>query len=400
MSKKRPRAAGGDALRPRPRRPRHVRKPKVDPAPNLDASESMVEPPTVPLLDAEPASPEFASDVDVAEQIRALEERLDRMIGQVAKRAPGDGAPSSRRGLRSVLPARGADGDGDATVFDTARELLSSDFYMRKWGRLGMRNRSEEVDDFGFDPVYEQRVMPIFNFLYERYFRVECRGVENIPAEGRCLVVGNHSGTIPYDGAMLKVAVKREHPKSRDVRWLAEDFIFHFPFLGSFSNRVGAVRACQENAERLLRQEALVAVFPEGIKGIGKLFKDRYKLQRFGRGGFIKLCLRTNTPVVPVAVVGAEETHPMLMRIQSLADMLGLPYVPVTPTFPWLGPLGLLPAPTKWKIVFGEPQSFEGYGPEAADDEILVGELAERVRGTIQGMVDRTVRERQSVWFG
>jgi 1-acyl-sn-glycerol-3-phosphate acyltransferase len=377
-----------------------VRKPKAEPSPNLDVSESIIEPPTVPLLDAEPASPESAPDVDVAEQIRALEERLDRMIGEVAKRGPGDGAPSSRRGPRSVLPARGADGDSDATVFDTARELLSSDFYMRKWGRLGMRNRSEEVDDFGFDPVYEQRVMPVFNFLYERYFRVECHGVENIPAEGRCLVVGNHSGTIPFDGAMLKVAVKREHPKSRDVRWLAEDFIFHFPFLGSFSNRVGAVRACQENAERLLRQEALVAVFPEGIKGIGKLFKDRYKLQRFGRGGFIKLCLRTNTPVVPVAVVGAEETHPMLMRIQSLADVLGLPYVPVTPTFPWLGPLGLLPAPTKWKIVFGEPQSFEGYGPEAADDEILVGELAERVRGTIQGMLDRTVGERQSVWFG
>lgn len=400
MSKKRPRTAGADTLRPRPRRPRHVRKPKAEPSPNLDVSESIIEPPTVPLLDAEPASPESAPDVDVAEQIRALEERLDRMIGEVAKRGPGDGAPSSRRGPRSVLPARGADGDSDATVFDTARELLSSDFYMRKWGRLGMRNRSEEVDDFGFDPVYEQRVMPVFNFLYERYFRVECHGVENIPAEGRCLVVGNHSGTIPFDGAMLKVAVKREHPKSRDVRWLAEDFIFHFPFLGSFSNRVGAVRACQENAERLLRQEALVAVFPEGIKGIGKLFKDRYKLQRFGRGGFIKLCLRTNTPVVPVAVVGAEETHPMLMRIQSLADVLGLPYVPVTPTFPWLGPLGLLPAPTKWKIVFGEPQSFEGYGPEAADDEILVGELAERVRGTIQGMLDRTVGERQSVWFG
>jgi 1-acyl-sn-glycerol-3-phosphate acyltransferase len=401
MSKKRPRTAGGDAPRPRPHRPRHVRKPKPAPAPNLDISDSIAEPPTVPLLDAEPASAESASDVDVAEQIRALEERLDRMIGEVAKRGPDDGAPSSRRrGLRSVMPTRGADGDGDATVFDTARELLSSDFYMRKWGRLGMRNRSEEVDDFGFDPVYEQRVMPIFNFLYERYFRVECHGVENIPAEGRCLVVGNHSGTIPYDGAMLKVAVKREHPKSRDVRWLAEDFIFHFPFLGSFSNRVGAVRACQENAERLLRQEALVAVFPEGIKGIGKLFKDRYKLQRFGRGGFIKLCLRTNTPVVPVAVVGAEETHPMLLRIHSLADMVGLPYVPITPTFPWLGPLGLLPAPTKWKIVFGEPQSFEGYGPEAADDEILVGELAERVRGTIQGMLDRVVGERQSVWFG
>jgi 1-acyl-sn-glycerol-3-phosphate acyltransferase len=299
-----------------------------------------------------------------------------------------------------VPSSRGQEGEGDATVFDTARELLSSDFYMRKWGRLGMRNRSEEVDDFGFDPVYEQRVMPILAFLYERYFRVECHGVENVPAEGRCLIVGNHSGTIPYDGAMLKMAVKREHSKQRDVRWLAEDFIFHFPFLGSLSNRIGAVRACQENAERLLRQEALVAVFPEGIKGIGKLFKDRYKLQRFGRGGFIKLCLRTNTPVVPVAIVGAEETHPMLFRVHSLSDTLGLPYIPVTPTFPWLGPVGLLPAPTKWKIVFGEPRSFPGYGPEAADDEILVGQLAEQVRGTIQEMLDRSIGQRRSVWFG
>jgi 1-acyl-sn-glycerol-3-phosphate acyltransferase len=263
-----------------------------------------------------------------------------------------------------------------------------------------MRNRSEEVDDFGKDPVYEERVMPLFNFLYDEYFRVDCEGASNIPDEGRCLLVSNHSGTIPWDGVMLKVAVKKEHRKHRDVRWLAEDFIFHFPFLGSFTNRVGAVRACQENAERLLRQEALVAVFPEGIKGIGKLFKERYRLQRFGRGGFIKLCLRTGAPVVPVAVVGAEETHPMLVRLQTLSRTLGLPYIPVTPTFPLLGPLGLIPAPTKWKIIIGRPITFDGFGPEAEGDEILVGRLAEEVRGTIQEMLDRAVRARQSVWFG
>jgi 1-acyl-sn-glycerol-3-phosphate acyltransferase len=285
-------------------------------------------------------------------------------------------------------------------VFDTARELLSTDFYMRKWGRLGMRNRSEEVDDFGFDPVYEEKVLPLFNFLYEKYFRVEASGVERLPADGRCLLVANHSGTLPYDGLMIKMAVKREHPAHRDVRWLAEDFLFHFPFLGAFSNRVGAVRACQENAERLLRKEALVAVFPEGVKGIGKLFKDRYRLQRFGRGGFIKLCLRTGTPIFPVSVVGAEETSPMIARVEYLAKALGVPYIPVTPTFPLLGPLGLLPAPTKWRIAFGEPIAFDGYGPEAADDEILVGRLAERVRATIQGMLDRGVGERRSVWFG
>lgn len=285
-------------------------------------------------------------------------------------------------------------------MFDTARELLSTDFYLRKWGRLGMRNRSEEVDDFGFDPIYEQKVLPFFNFLYERYFRVEVEGVERVPNEGRCLLVANHSGTLPYDGVMIKMALKREHPARRDVRWLAEDFIFHFPFLGSFSNRIGAVRACQENAERLLRKEALVAVFPEGVKGIGKLFKERYRLQRFGRGGFIKLCLRTQTPIVPVAVLGAEETNPMLARVEYLSKAIGLPYIPVTPTFPLLGPLGLVPAPTKWRMSFGEPLTFDGYGPEAAEDEILVGRLAERVRATIQGMLDRGVGERRSIWFG
>jgi 1-acyl-sn-glycerol-3-phosphate acyltransferase len=198
---------------------------------------------------------------------------------------------------------------------------------------------------------------------------------------------------------MIKVAVKRHHPAKRDTRWLAEDFIFHFPFLGSISNRIGAVRACQENAERLLRKEALVAVFPEGVKGIGKLFKDRYHLQRFGRGGFIKLCLRTGTPIVPVAVIGAEESNPMIGRIEYLSKLIGVPYIPVTPTFPLLGPVGLLPAPTKWKIVFG-PRIGLDYGAEAADDELLVGRLAEEVRSTIQGMLDRGVGERRSVFFG
>jgi 1-acyl-sn-glycerol-3-phosphate acyltransferase len=328
----------------------------------------------------------------VAEQIRALEARLDRMIeSSGASTIPAP--PISARHLPSLEASERA-------VFDTARELLSTDFYMRKWGRLGMRNRSEEVDDFGYDPIYDQKVMPLLNFLYEKYFRVEAEGVDKIPESGRCLLVCNHSGTLPYDGAMIKTCVKRMHPKHRDVRWLAEDFIFHFPFLGSITNRIGAVRACQENAERLLRQEALVAVFPEGVKGIGKLFKERYKLQRFGRGGFVKLCLRTQTPVVPVAVVGAEEATPMLARVTSFAGALGLPYIPVTPTFPLLGPLGLVPAPTKWRMIFGDPIRFDEHGAESAEDEIRVGQLAERVRTAIQGMLDRAVSDRRSVWFG
>jgi 1-acyl-sn-glycerol-3-phosphate acyltransferase len=343
----------------------------------------------------EAATSSHATGADVADRIRELEQRLDRMIEK--------GARAHEREPRSVPPppsSRALPVDGEPTAFDTARELLSTDFYLRKWGKMGMRNRSEEVDDFGFDPVYEKKVQPIFDFLYEKYFRVDLEGIENVPNEGRCLLVANHSGTLPYDGVMIKVAVKREHAAKRDVRWLAEDFIFHFPFLGSMSNRIGAVRACQENAERLLRKEALVAVFPEGVKGIGKLFKERYKLQRFGRGGFIKLCLRTGSPIVPVAVIGAEEANPMIGRIEYLSKAIGVPYIPVTPTFPLLGPLGLIPAPTKWKIVFGEKIDFDGYGAEAAEDEILVGRLAERVRATIQGMLDRGVGERRSIFFG
>lgn len=361
-------------------------------------------------------------DIDVATSIRELEAKLDKMIDEASQKNLPD-APDSdvemetRRTIpvprASVSASAAASQSGPpssrtlqqlqtegAAVFDTARELLSTDYYLRKWGRLSMRGRSEEVDDFGYDPVYEERVRPFFNFLYSTYFRVETDGIENVPAKGRCLLVANHSGTLPYDGVMLKTALKREHSQHRDVRWLAEDFIFHFPFLGSFTNRIGAVRACQENAERLLRQEALVAVFPEGTKGIGKLFKERYRLQRFGRGGFIKLCLRTKTPIVPCAIIGAEETNPMLFRIEAFSRSLGIPYIPVTPTFPALGPLGLAPAPTKWKIIFGELISLDEHGPEAAEDDILVTQLAERVRASIQSMVDRAVGARRSVWFG
>jgi len=142
-------------------------------------------------------------------------------------------------------------------------------------------------------------------------------------------------------------------------------------------------------------------VFPEGVKGIGKLYKNRYRLQRFGRGGFIKLALRTGSPIVPVAIVGAEEAHPMLTKVTWLAKSIGIPYVPITPTFPWLGPLGLVPFPSKWHVVFGEVIDLPAeYGPEAADDRILVNKLAEQVRATIQEMIDRALEKRGSVLLG
>ena len=165
-------------------------------------------------------------------------------------------------------------------------------------------------------------------------------------------------------------------------------------------NRVGAVRACPENAERLLEKEGIVGVFPEGVHGIKKLFQERYRLQRFGRGGYIRLCLRMRAPIVPCAIIGAEESSPLLYRLEGLTELLGLPYFPITPTFPFLGPAGLLPAPTKWRMRFGEPINLDNYGPEAADDHVLVGRLSERVRSAIQAMLDSGLRERRSVWFG
>ncbi|HET9960369.1 MAG TPA: lysophospholipid acyltransferase family protein, partial [Polyangiaceae bacterium] len=258
----------------------------------------------------------------------------------------------------------------------------------------------EEVDDFGLDPGFESKLRGVLDMLYRRYFRVEVANIERVPAEGRAVIVANHSGTLPLDGAMLRTALRLDHPKARDLRWLAEDFVFHLPFLGVFLNRIGAVRACQENAERLLEKDSVVAVFPEGVHGIKKLFNQRYQLQRFGRGGYIRLCLRMRAPLVPCAIIGAEETNPLIFRFERVAEMFRLPYLPVTPTFPWLGPVGLLPAPTRWKIRFGEPISFDAYGPEAADDNVLVGKLSERVRSSIQSLIDVGLRERKSVWFG
>jgi 1-acyl-sn-glycerol-3-phosphate acyltransferase len=229
----------------------------------------------------------------------------------------------------------------------------------------------------------------VLDFLYSKWFRVEAQGIEHVPATGPALLIANHAGSLPYDSAMVMHAIRKDHPARRDVRPLVEDAVFHLPWLGPLMNRIGGVRACPENAERLISKGEVVAVFPEGVKGMGKLFRDRYRLQRFGRGGFVKLALRTGVPIIPVAVVGSEEALPLLARVTWFAKSVGIPYVPVTPTFPWLGPLGLVPLPSKWRIAFGEPLDVSAeYGPEAADDRLLVGRLSEQVRATVQGMVD------------
>lgn len=283
------------------------------------------------------------------------------------------------------------------------RKRLPLEALWRRWRALAMVGRSDVVDDFGRDPRATARWEWLFEFLYSRWFRVQATGIENIPARGRALLVANHAGTLPYDSAMVMHAVRRDHPARRDVRPLVEDTVFHLPWLGPMMNRIGGVRADPANAERLLEKDELVAVFPEGEKGMGKLWKDRYRLQRFGRGGFVKLALRTHSPIIPVAVVGAEEAAPMLGKVTWFAKNIGIPWIPVTPTFPWLGPAGLLPLPSKWYVQFGEPIDVAAVagrrsGTEAAayDDRLLVNQLADQIRNQIQQMVEGLLEKRRS----
>ena len=241
-----------------------------------------------------------------------------------------------------------------------------------------------EVDEFGFDRELTDGVLhPLLRPLYRDWFRVEVRGIENLPEKGAALVVANHSGTVALDALMLALAVHDEHPEQRYLRLLGADLVFRIPFISELARKHGSTLACNPDAERLLKAGELVGVFPEGFKGVGKLYKDRYRLQRFGRGGFVSAALHTRVPIIPVSIVGAEETYPMLGNLKSVARLLGTPYFPVTPTFPWLGPLGLIPLPSKWYIQFGSPIPAD-LGADQADDPLVVFNLADQVRETIQ----------------
>ncbi|WP_416873634.1 lysophospholipid acyltransferase family protein [Kitasatospora sp. SC0581] len=257
-----------------------------------------------------------------------------------------------------------------------------------------------EVDEFGFDrELTEEVLLSLLRPLAEKYFRIDVQGAEHIPAEGGALIVANHSGTIPLDALMTQVAVHDHHPARRHLRMLAADLVFVLPGVNELARKAGHTLACNEDAQALLERGELVGVWPEGFKGIGKPFSERYKLQRFGRGGFVSSALRARVPIVPCSIVGAEETYPMIGNVKTLARLLGLPYVPITPTFPWLGPLGALPLPTKWTIRFGEPIATDTYPVEAADDPMLVFDLADEVRETIQHTLYELLVQRRSVFF-
>ncbi|MGJ6965032.1 lysophospholipid acyltransferase family protein [Streptosporangium sp. G11] len=246
-----------------------------------------------------------------------------------------------------------------------------------------------EVDEFGFDPELTDRVLlELIRPLYRHWFRTETVGMGNVPGDSGALIVANHSGTLPLDGLMLQVALYDDHPDRRALRLLGADLVYRLPVLGHLSRKTGHTLACREDADRLLRKGELVGVFPEGFKGVGKPFSDRYRLQRFGRGGFVASAIRAGVPIVPCAIVGAEEIYPKIGDLRFLARALGLPYLPVTPLFPWFGLLGLVPLPSKWMIGFGEPIRTDELDPADADDPMLVFNLTDQVREAVQQQLD------------
>jgi 1-acyl-sn-glycerol-3-phosphate acyltransferase len=349
-----------------------------------------------PLLDdaaaaaAEPAPATKAA----ARKSRTASKTSGRRAASAAKARPAVD-PSPPELQSAAEPASVAEPPADAELPEWERRLAGALAFVRR--RL---TGDVQVDEFGFDPELTDKVLlALVRPLYERYFRVETRGLENVPDEGGALLVANHSGTIPLDSIMTQIALLDHHPAHRHLRMLGADLVFSTPVISELARKTGTTLACNADAERLLHKGELVGVWPEGFKGIGKPFSERYKLQRFGRGGFVSAALRAQVPIVPCSIVGAEEIYPIIGNMKTLARLLGLPYVPVTPTFPWLGPLGAVPLPSKWIIEFGEPIPTDSYGLGAADDPMLVFNLTDQVRETIQHTLYRLLMARRSIFF-
>jgi len=275
--------------------------------------------------------------------------------------------------------------------------VLESGAVLDLWARPGSETASA-ADEFGYDPSFEAWLAPLLRVLHRAWWRVETVGLDAVPARGRVLLVANHAGGLfPYDAAMLKLSARDEHPSHRLVRPLLDPSLMRLPVIGDVLARSGYVAARARNAERLLEREQAVLWFPEGAEGSAKLYRDRYRLGTFGRASFVRAALRTGAPIVPVAIVGAEEANPVLGHWDRLGRWLGLRTLPLTPTFPWLGLLGTVPLPSKWRIEFGEPIDWRArYEPEAATDARLVRQLCaetrERVRALLAGALARRGR--------
>lgn len=355
-----------------------------------------------------------------ADDLQRLVNDLDSLVAKLRLMTPGYSPPPySAQRLRTFISENldGLTADFDAGILESVRksineDLLDPDTWRGLWYMLNYyaeyqgdflkrRLRGEyETDDWGLDQEFVDVVRPLFDFLYRKYFRVETSGIENIPETGRALLVSNHSGQIPWDGSMIASAVLNDHPSGRLIRALFASWFTQMPVLSAVLVKLGQTLANEENGIRLLEQGEIVLVFPEGIKGISKLYKDRYKLARFGRGGFVRMALKTSTPIIPVSVVGAEETYITFRQTRFISKLIGYPFLPISLRWPWLGLLGLVPLPTKWYIDFGAPIQLDRYGDGADEDIVLVSQLTNQVRNTIQNMIYQRLGERKSIFFG
>jgi 1-acyl-sn-glycerol-3-phosphate acyltransferase len=278
----------------------------------------------------------------------------------------------------------------EAPELSDLRELLPSPDPLR------------QVDDWGRSERVYRLMEPLLNFYYRYWFRVEVEGIEHVPATGGALLASNHSGALPPDGPMIMQAIRNEHRTPRPLYMLGEHWFKGYPGVGMLTNKLGLVAAHPANAHRLLHDEGRLAlVFPEGQKGTRKLYWQRYKLRRFGRGGFVKTALRAGVPIVPIAVVGGEEAMPIFAHVRSLQQLTGLIYFPINHAFPHFGVLaGLMYMPAKFRIRFLEPVALDRHGPGAADDVAFVQQAADDIRARIQASLNEMLRERKSVWFG
>jgi len=292
----------------------------------------------------------------------------------------------AERGLRTGDLEPPADGP----TIEQLRELLPAP------------ERGRNLDDWGRSELIVSMIDPLLNFYYRYWFRVEAEGVENIPADGGALLVGNHSGALPPDAPMIMQALRNETAGSRPLYMLGEHWLKGFPMVSALVNKMGVIPAHPANAQRLLSDEGRLAlVFPEGLKGTRKVLWQRYRLRRFGRGGFVRTALRANVPIVPIAVVGGEEAMPIFAHMRLLERLTGLLYAPLNHAFPHMGPLAaLMYMPAKFKIRFLEPIDVPGLAEGTIDDAAAVQSIAEEIRARIQIELDRMLAERRSVWLG
>jgi len=391
-----------------------TKAPKTAPKPRQTPAKDAVTPPEAPTPPPAPKSAQKAAQAEKsAPKPGPAADAAPPTPVVPAPRTPaavrdGAGAPPQEPQLRPVLaadhrhPTAGIPAVDWLAGFTTAAvEVFGDNWEPRLAAFLAFLRRrltgDYAVDEYGFDAELTQRfLMTAIRPVAEKWFRIEVRGVENIPQVGGALVVSNHSGTIPIDGMMTAISI-HDHAH-RFLRPLGADLVFKLPVVSELARKSGVTLACNEDAERMLSGGEIVGVWPEGFKGIGKPYSERYKLQRFGRGGFVSAAIRTGVPIIPTSVVGAEEIYPLVGNIPSLARLLGVPYIPITPLFPLLGPLGLIPLPSKWIIEFGEPIRTDDYDAGAAEDPMLVFNVTDQVRETIQQTLYGLLMQRKSVF--